>query len=622
MIEPPDGGYGWFITAGSFLLFFIVGGAFYSFGVLYVAFLEAFGASKASTAWIGSLFAAAGIVGNPISLALCSRYGHRKVVMTAGLISAIGLILSSFTTSLGQIYITYGVITSVAYWVIPLPSLVMIGKYFKNRLAIAMGIALAGTGAGQFIQSLVTQILLDNYGWRGTLLILAGLSLNICVGGALLRPLEQNPISENDKSEKEKAGCKHSDSMQKVVTHSASILGIIAIESLSNSDDLQVRIQSSSLLGSHDDCHNTKDHDCPLSEVHNNCCDSQQVIVQSSSLSRSQIDCSEVITFSASSSSSSSSSGSLNSYDDMQHLDRDQDSSKSESESDNSDTHQVKVQSSSSIPNVLFHVKYSGNLSKVKEDQIIMVRKKNISEKKTDEKKHASPRCSQCLSSGIRKLEKLFKAMYDLSLFRIAVFVLMLCTAFGHSAAQYAVLSHVVKRGQDFGISTFQSSSLPAVTGLTQCIGRLFWGILGVAFKRLTPQFLYAASMGTCGLMTIVSMYTVSYAGQLAYMIVFGICMACYIPMFPVVLRNYLGAEKLDHALSMFLQAQGIGAMISAPFIGWMRDVQGHYNGGFYVIAVLFILSSTLAFLVPVADKRIDQRRAANGNKTYTVHVV
>lgn len=43
---------------------------------------------------------------------------------------------------------------------------------------------------GTFVFAPLTQFLLGEYGWRGTTLILAGLFLNLCVCGALMRDLE------------------------------------------------------------------------------------------------------------------------------------------------------------------------------------------------------------------------------------------------------------------------------------------------------------------------------------------------------------------------------------------------------------------------------------------------
>lgn len=52
---PPDGGYGWLVVLGSFLLQALTIGITYTFGVLFVDLLEAFDAGESTTSWIGSI---------------------------------------------------------------------------------------------------------------------------------------------------------------------------------------------------------------------------------------------------------------------------------------------------------------------------------------------------------------------------------------------------------------------------------------------------------------------------------------------------------------------------------------------------------------------------------------
>ena len=66
----------------------------------------------------------------------------------------------------------------------------MVGQYFSKRRAFANGLAVAGSGVGNFLMPPFIMWLIDSYGsLSGALLILGGLMLNICVAGALLRPL-------------------------------------------------------------------------------------------------------------------------------------------------------------------------------------------------------------------------------------------------------------------------------------------------------------------------------------------------------------------------------------------------------------------------------------------------
>ncbi|XP_072025421.1 monocarboxylate transporter 3-like [Amphiura filiformis] len=73
------------------------------------------------------------------------------------------------------------------------PSLLIVGIYFKRKLNLAHGLVMIGSCTGQLIFVTLFAYLNTTYGWRGTLLILAGLSANVMVCGAVFRPLKKPP---------------------------------------------------------------------------------------------------------------------------------------------------------------------------------------------------------------------------------------------------------------------------------------------------------------------------------------------------------------------------------------------------------------------------------------------
>lgn len=67
----------------------------------------------------------------------------------------------------------------------------MLGLYFEKRRPVANALASAGECILTFVLTPLFQLLIDSYSWRGALLILGGLQLNLCVCGMLLRPLKR-----------------------------------------------------------------------------------------------------------------------------------------------------------------------------------------------------------------------------------------------------------------------------------------------------------------------------------------------------------------------------------------------------------------------------------------------
>lgn len=68
------------------------------------------------------------------------------------------------------------------------PMLATVMAHFTRRRTLALGISLSSVGLSSFAFNPFFQLLVDKYSWRGAILILGGLSLNLVPCGALIRP--------------------------------------------------------------------------------------------------------------------------------------------------------------------------------------------------------------------------------------------------------------------------------------------------------------------------------------------------------------------------------------------------------------------------------------------------
>lgn len=75
-----------------------------------------------------------------------------------------------------------------------LPAIVIVSYYFERRRAFATGLACCGSGFGTFIFAPLAGYLVEEFGWKQSCYWLAGIILQCCVLGALLRPL---PVIDN-----------------------------------------------------------------------------------------------------------------------------------------------------------------------------------------------------------------------------------------------------------------------------------------------------------------------------------------------------------------------------------------------------------------------------------------
>ena len=69
---------------------------------------------------------------------------------------------------------------------------IIVNSYFNKKRGIAQGIVSSGAGAGLFLIAPLKQYTLSEYGWRGTVLIFAGVVSHFCVCACLMRPFKTN----------------------------------------------------------------------------------------------------------------------------------------------------------------------------------------------------------------------------------------------------------------------------------------------------------------------------------------------------------------------------------------------------------------------------------------------
>ncbi|KAK7058108.1 monocarboxylate transporter [Favolaschia claudopus] len=115
--------------------------------------------------WSGGIFV------NPI---LARVKSVKFITFVGAAIMSLGLFLASLCSSLWQLFITqsllYGLGSSLYYF----PIMTIAPTYFDRHRGFAMGFILSGAGIGGLVLAPVLQILIDKYGVRNALRILAG----------------------------------------------------------------------------------------------------------------------------------------------------------------------------------------------------------------------------------------------------------------------------------------------------------------------------------------------------------------------------------------------------------------------------------------------------------------
>nr|CAD7452650.1 unnamed protein product [Timema tahoe] len=189
-LEPPDGGWGWMVVVGVAITNSTNQSIISLFGLLFGDTLEHMGYGTTGAAVITTVMTAvtnfSGLVTGPI----IRRYSYRKAAVVGGLLTAAGMILTCEVTSIWHMIFSYGVLAGLGLGFLAPCTFVAVNTYFTTRKGRAVGLSLAGTGLGQMIMPHAVRLLLEEYGFRGTVLFIGGLSLHALVGAALFQPVE------------------------------------------------------------------------------------------------------------------------------------------------------------------------------------------------------------------------------------------------------------------------------------------------------------------------------------------------------------------------------------------------------------------------------------------------
>ncbi|NXG75350.1 MOT2 protein, partial [Baryphthengus martii] len=199
--NPPDGGYGWVVVVSAFMVMGLTAAVLKTFGLFFVEIQQHFDELASTTSWITSVTIAVFHLGAPVASSLCVRYTHRAVVITGGLLAFSGMALGFLGLNMIWMYATTGFLQGLGISFSWTPAISIVSHYFSRKRALANAIASAGECAFAFTFGPFFQWLISQYGWKGALLIIGGIQLNICVCGILMRPLASSCLLETSHSE-------------------------------------------------------------------------------------------------------------------------------------------------------------------------------------------------------------------------------------------------------------------------------------------------------------------------------------------------------------------------------------------------------------------------------------
>jgi len=139
------------------------------------------------------------------------KYGPRLTVGIGGILVCVGLIMSSYASSVTQLYIFLGVMVGCGINASYNPYIVTLARWFVKQRGFTQGILVAGVGTGMMTMAPLATKLIINYGWRSTFMIISIIGLVIfSISAFLVRKNPQDkglkPYGMNSSDKVETAG--------------------------------------------------------------------------------------------------------------------------------------------------------------------------------------------------------------------------------------------------------------------------------------------------------------------------------------------------------------------------------------------------------------------------------
>ncbi|XP_071500449.1 monocarboxylate transporter 12-like [Diadema antillarum] len=610
----------WFVLFGAHVSMLVCAGTYRSCGILLVAWREYFDTTSAEVSGIMSTMACSLLVSGIFTGVLTKLIGCHNVTALGSVIGILGCFGGMFATSHVHLYFTIGIFWGVSVALIYNSSQVVVAYNFKRSHSRANSVASAGVGIGIMVLPPLLQLCINEYGWRGTLLLMSGVQAQLLVAALIFRPpakkkrqLKSGSISQASKEDegtaeplvevhKPSADSEQADIGEDCLTeaftrpekdfnsdlhlcdHSRENTPLAVTESASVSDTTQTiaNNETSCSTAGTTDVHNSQDKSCDVT-VHQ---DFEGESPESKPGANSENSVKE-----------------KGSYQVLVHVCNGKNMTTSTLVSHN----QNAGNSNGDLSHQDSACREDSPLSHAKEDgqlQWELTDPRGDGQSDSSSLQASAEQTSFCCRYLQTAGWTLCRDSIGFTLFSICQVMIGICYT--------AITAHLVASAVDDGMEEQRASFLLSVFGIASLLGRLANGWL-VDLKVISSVHLYIVSMAVLGGSAILSRATSAYGWYMFVSILLGSSSGIVKCLAPVVVKEFVGLENLSAGLGIILIFTGIGDLIGPVLAGALYDATGNYDVPFSVTGAILLLSASLLLFEPPL-RRWRQRCAPTGN--------
>ncbi|CAG9767224.1 unnamed protein product [Ceutorhynchus assimilis] len=592
----PDGGWGWIIVLSSLFINLVSDGVGSTFGILNIEFLNEFKASNSATSFIGSLFLSVPLLAGPLGSAMVDRYGCRSMTILGSIVCTIGFVMSSYVKNIWLMYLTFGFIGGIGFCLCFVTAVVSIAFWFEKHRTLALSIAASGTGFGTVIYSPLITYLVKNYGWRGSMLIMAGLCANMCVSGVLMKDpfwikQQRKSCEEKEKNQRPIVSKKkfEIDDVEATISlpkkDSRYSTSLIELPTFLHEHE-QVPLEVLKKLSENKKLYNIILENFPkiLS------CKSASETIFISDMSLHDIEPQKI-------------RAPVKVCMKLHEADSEHDPDKDVTKRTpliRSDSTKSRNQHHNYLQNIRFRknsMGYRGAMLNLHKYKLTTSSCPDFFKNSTLLEQHDEEE-EEWYDDYVEVLRDItnLSLFNELHFFLLSISTVVMCIWF---VVPYFYLPvHMTS----CGYTENQASFALSLIGLTNIIGMIIFGIIG---DKLDVIKMYSISLVCCGFTcTAMMFFTYQYPMLLVSCGLFGLSFASVNALTPPILADLVPLDNFTMAYGLSLLCQGIGNLAGPPLAGLLFDITHSYEQSFYHAGFWVIASGLLVGLIPYTKNR------------------